>query len=89
MAFKSFTDRSKETWGSSNETCSIKEIQLGAILRIASAVEVMARRYNDLIEERDRSVRLMKIMEGSWERERRSNAALRGQITKLKKRKID
>lgn len=66
-------------------TPSLDQINCGSLQRIADAAEVMARRYVDLLKDVEQYRRW-------WNEERqtsaalaRSNSALRGQITKLKK----
>lgn len=62
------------------------EVKIGAIQRIADATEKMAQRYTELIDQRDRLERWGRDLNVKCARLERSNAALRGQITKLKKR---
>ena len=74
MPFKSYREESRANWGRTlcdEQHPSNEEVQLGAILRIADAAEVMARNHQQLINERDRLLRRI--------------AALRGHITRLKK----
>jgi len=76
-------ESSKSSWNGSG---SIEHINAGSLQRIADAVETMSGSYADLIHERDLYAR-----QSNWNFERadrlvRSNAALRGVITKLKKR---
>lgn len=90
MEFKSYREGSRIDYG--RDLCPTQqftknEIELGAILRIADATELMARRYIDLIGERD-------CYKQSAKQERQYNellcrriAGLRGHITRLKKQK--
>lgn len=64
---------------------SYENLNLGCLLRIADATELMAKRYQDLIDDRDRARRLYASAVGERDRVYRSRASLRGQITKLKK----
>lgn len=90
MTFKSYREESHRNWGrdlpdGQNITC--EETQLGAVLRIADACELMAK-------DRERMERSL-----SWHKERhdhyraeaerlaRSNAALRGVINRMKRHK--
>jgi hypothetical protein len=86
--FLGYRDGSRTNWGTTEDSAalSLEQINCGALLRIADATELMARRHAELIEERDRYKRYH-----DQERERklelaRSNIALRGQITKLRKK---
>ena len=90
MSFKNFKDESRINWG--RELCDKQqlpnnEIQLGAIMRIADAVEVMAKNHQQLIDERDRYKKWYE--DGGQRREKlyRQISGLRGYITRLKKKK--
>lgn len=66
---------------------TIEQIQLGTLIRIADGVELMAKRYQDLLSDRDW---WKNVAEERGKREDladRRNAALRGHITRLKKSK--
>ncbi len=85
MSFKSYADRSRRDWGHSDEKTTIEEIQLGATLRIADAVEKVAQNYDSLL----RAKRSAEESRDHWrkraeqlERQRRS---LRGTITRMKR----
>ena len=85
--FKSYKQESRSNWGrNTTQELTREEVQHGAILRIADATEAMAKNHVQLQSERDRYKQWY-----DQERERaakleRSNAALRGQITRLKNR---
>lgn len=87
MKFESYREGSKVNWGvqlNGDQGLSMEQIQLGALLRIADATEKMAVGYNQLIRDLEYYKREHKK---AREREAilsRSNAALKGQITKLK-----
>ena len=61
-------------------------VRIGAILRIADSAELMARNYRELLEERERFERYWRMEESRRIRAERSNAALRGYITRLKRK---
>ena len=89
MTWRNYREESRMAFGGEHEEgfrpCDQK-IGVGALARIADAVELMAKRYQDLLDERDRYKQYL-ANEQRWRNEcKRSNAALRGQITKLKKR---
>jgi hypothetical protein len=86
-SFVSFRKGSRVNWGRSHEggIQPDSETQLGAILRIADATELMAQRHQELIDERDR---YKKFYDNEWVRHKVSKrriAALKGVITKLKR----
>ena len=81
---ESLREKSRRNWG--NDSNSNEQIQLGAILRMADATEKMAQRHTELIRERDQFKASVDYWRTEAERVGRSNNALRGQITKLKKR---
>lgn len=88
MTHQSYRKESYKDWGkdSSHGNLTLEQINTGALLRIADATEAMAKRHVELIEERDRFERYYRQEQSrriAWER---SAAALKGQITKLKKR---
>ena len=86
MAFRAYKDESRKNWGRSDRGPTDDELKLGALLRIADATEVMAREYQRLINDRDMYKRWFDNAEDERDRLGRSNSALRGQITRLRKR---
>lgn len=86
MGFKPYRDETRKNWGCTDRQPDNDELKLGALLRIADATEVMAREYQRLINERDMYKRQYENARERGYRLERSNAALRGQITKLRKR---
>lgn len=55
MAFKPYRAESRANWGRDSSEANItnEEVKLGAILRIADAIETMAKSYNDMRNDRD------------------------------------
>lgn len=87
--FKSYREQSKVNWGreySEGEAPTRDEVQYGAILRIADAVEKMAQNYAALINERDMLRGMYRSERAAAERLYRSNAGLRGVITRMKRK---
>ena len=80
-----FKDESRANWGLHGDgKPDIQQLSFGCLQRIATATEAMAQNYQKLIGERDYYKH-----ESERQRQRsilwqRSNAALRGVITKLK-----
>jgi len=84
MAHNSFKKRSKEDWGCQNESLTMKQIKLGAILRIADATELMAKRHVELIYDRDYWEKRAKRAEAERDRACRVASALRGHLKRAK-----
>ena len=85
MAHKSFADRSRENWGRDESVqLTTDELKLGALLRIASATEAMAKRHLELIDRAESAEALSDYWFVNFYRITRKNSSLRGQITKLK-----
>lgn len=76
-------EASRKDWGGNN---TVADINAGSLQRIADATELMAKRYTELIDERDRLKRWADEARDRAYRVERSNAALRGVVTRLKKR---
>lgn len=81
----SFREESRKEW-SRNSGATVEDLNLGCLQRIADATELMAREYARLVSDRDRFERWYKESKACSARLARSNAALRGQITKLKRK---
>lgn len=80
-----YKDESRKLWRSSMEKPSTDQIQLGCLQRIADATELMAKNHDQLVADRDRYQRWYDQQRERSLRLERSNAALRGVITKMKK----
>lgn len=85
---RSWKKESRTDWGTlleDNESLPDEKLKLGAILRIADATELMAseqiKMKNDLEWYKKRYTESLEEIHGL----RRSNAALKGHITRLKK----
>jgi hypothetical protein len=79
-------DASKKGW-SASEAPNITEINMGSFQRIADAAELMAKNHQQLVSDLHYYKARYEEMSKRVEEENRSNAALRGVITKLKKAK--
>ena len=77
---------SRGEYGKNGDIPNRDELKLGALQRIADATEAMAHRHTELIRDRDRYENLYRQERARVELWKRSNAALRGQITKLRKK---
>lgn len=82
----SLREDSKTEYRKSAETINRDEIKIGCLQRIADATEVMAKRYQDLIDERDKYKRWYESSLKTEEYQLRRISALRGVITRMKKR---
>lgn len=87
MAFKNYREETKKNWGSNDpDSLTLDQIQTGCMLRIADATELMARRYQDLIDDRDRYKRWYENQQQENAKLVRSNNAYKGIVKKLKKK---
>lgn len=88
MKFVDHRKNSRNSWGrdvDGESNSSIADIKLGCILRIADATEAMATTHVALQRERDYLSNRVKQQNATIERLSRSNAALRGTITRMKR----
>lgn len=85
---RSWVQHSRTHWrttGDHDDTPpSDDRIKIGCLQRIADATELMARRYQDLIDERDRYKQRYEQEQAAARCLARSNAALRGHIKRIK-----
>ena len=89
MSFKSYREESKGNWGIyQEETLNLDQINTGAILRIADATEKMASNYVKMENELSYYKKQSLQRYDEIEKLRRSNAALRGVIKRMKKSKL-
>lgn len=87
MAWKDYRQESRGKWGSGQaRELDRDQIKTGCLLRIADATELMAKNYEDLISARDCAVEAAEYWKQIADSNTRSNTALRGQITKLRRR---
>lgn len=84
---KDYKEESKKSWGTESEGVTMEQLNLGAVLRIADATEAMAKNYNELIRERDNYKAWYLSERRDAAKLERSNATLRGHITRLKNKK--
>jgi hypothetical protein len=82
---KSFREQSKNDWGTRQDrNPTNEEIQLGAILRMADATELMASNYTQLQKDLDWYRQMYRESQEVITHQERKIANLRGQVTKLK-----
>lgn len=83
---ESYKKESRKDWHLPGDAKPAHEhLKLGCLQRIADATELMAKRHADLIGEKERAESSRNYWRDEAGRLERSNNALRGQITKLKK----
>lgn len=83
---RSYREYTKADWRFNGDNHSTHDVlKIGCLLRIADATELMAKRHQELIEERDRYKGWYDVVARDREAVNRSNAALRGVITRLKR----
>ncbi|QDU67692.1 hypothetical protein [Engelhardtia mirabilis] len=76
-------EASRKQWSTPG---NVEGINSGSLQRIADATEIMAQSYQGLIDERNRYERLYTAERADTSRLERSNAALRGVITRMKRK---
>lgn len=82
-----YKEESRKNWYLAGDAKpSTEHLQLGCLQRIADATELMAKRYQDLLDERDSAQRSRDYWESEHARLLRRLNAAKGQITKLKRK---
>lgn len=88
MTVKSYRTESKDDWGTTSEgPLTLEQINTGALLRIADAVEVMAKRYVDLIMDKERAEARAAVLQSRIDKEEHRVRGLRGALTRQRNRK--
>jgi len=85
MSFNSYRKISRTDWGTNDSAFTQDQFKLGAILRIADALEVIAKNNQNLIEEVEKYKRWYATEEKENQYLRRSVSGLKGYITKVNK----
>jgi len=85
MTFKSFREESRINWGVHDLTVDNDQIKLGALLRIAYSCELMAKDRQQMERNLKWHEEHLSRRTRECDRLARSNAALRGVISRLKK----
>lgn len=87
MAHRGYREASRVNWGrDGSESLSLEQINTGALLRIADATELMAKRHTELMTQRDMYERWHDEEAQKRRLAERRISSLKGQITKLKKK---
>lgn len=87
MSFLPYKDESRKNYGVYDvKNLALDQLQIGALLRIADACEMMAKDRDKLEREAKWQRERADSNYQACERLRRSNAALKGQITRLRKK---
>ena len=81
-------EASKSNFSLFAELPTIEEINAGSLQRIADATEIMAKEYYKLLSDRDFYVRKFKEEYAQTKRLLRRIRALKGVITKMKRREV-
>jgi len=79
-------EASQQNWGTRDLMPTQEQINTGCLQRIADAAELMAKNHAQLVRERDDYERRLRTIRGEVNRLDRSNAALRGVITRMKRK---
>lgn len=81
--FKKYREESRKGWGTNDDGLSIEQVKLGAILRIADATELMAKRHQELVDAKDSATRNASYWKTQYDAERRRRIAMQGRVTTL------
>lgn len=81
-----FRETSKKHFAIAGANPTHEEIQAGCLQRIADATELMARRYTDLIDERNRFRGYMETARVERDAAVRTANTLKGHVTRLRDR---
>lgn len=85
MTFRSYREESRSDWGARDEGgFSLDQVNTGALLRIADAVEKMAESYDTMRRDRDVWKERALFARRRLDTERRRTAALRGWIRRAR-----
>jgi len=87
--YKDFREQSCGRWGTTIEetdTLTENQLQTGALLRIADAVEKIAEDHDRLKHDRDLQADRARYAFGRAQKAERSNRALRGYLKRLKRK---
>lgn len=83
---QAFRAQSRKEWvAPENKKPTIEQLQLGALQRIADATERMAQSHEEILASRDRYKKWYEDAQRARKIDARSAAALRGQITRLRR----
>ena len=85
---KTYKEQSRRKWWCEPDP-NENQLKLGCLQRIADATELMAQNYQSLIGERDSYKRKYEAERDRRLNQDKCNAALRGVITKMKKKAVD
>ena len=89
MSHKSYREESRKNYGQSGGgNLTLEQITCGALLRMADATETMAKNHIKMQSDLDYYKRLSENRADRVASLERSNAALRGTITKLKRKHV-
>lgn len=81
-----FDKESRKGWHRGGEAPTNDDLKLGCMQRIAAATEAMAKNHDALVRERDNAHADRDYWQREYERANRSAIALRGVVTRMKRR---
>lgn len=87
MPFKNYREESRSQWGT-HDDMSLVQVQTGAILRIADATEIMAKNFLDMQRENQSLRESRDNYQKMWLRAERRISALKGALTRAKRRVV-
>lgn len=86
MGNKYFKQQSKLDWYTTDVLVTEQQLGIGCLMRVADAVETMSGNYQKIIDDRDYYKRRYEAEQSVSLRLRRSAAALRGRLNRMKKK---
>lgn len=81
-----YIEESKRGWYSTSDKPTTEQLQLGCLQRIAAATESMAKHNDQLVRERDGARADRDYWQDEAERMTRRLNAMKGQVTKLRRK---
>lgn len=81
-----YRKNSRKEWSRPDEKIYDEDLKIGCLQRIADATELMARRHQELLDEKNDAINSRDYWRALHDEIERSNRSLRGQITKLKRK---
>lgn len=83
MGFKNYKDESRTNWGTFEEKLTLEQINTGALLRIADAVEKSVLDIDKLKLEKQSLLQSIEYYKEQRQRDKREISNLKGNVTRL------
>jgi hypothetical protein len=81
-----YREETKRDWSTDapGESLSFEQIRIGCLLRMADAMDAMAKNHADLIRENKQLNAILDASQEQFRQQEKAIASLKGQVTKLK-----